>query len=150
MAGIWTASLLAALCASGVAWLCLWLHEHGIRPNRSLRRFACGASIIGLCVLSLWAGALIQQGGSKPGGDGGTGTTGVPPVGNGDTGATGVSPVASTDEERPVNGRDARFPSVAMRPSRTRIGWPLAHTRTGSTSRWAAGASASVRTSWSV
>ena len=97
---LWTELLVVLALGSGIAWLCLWLHEHGIRPVRSLRRFARGMSIAGVCAVALWAAPLIQYGSGK--GGGGSGATGVPPVGSGGTEMTGILPVH--------NGRDAHCP----------------------------------------
>ena len=71
---MWTAVIAALALVACVASLCLWLHEHGIRPAVALRAHARKMSIAGLCALTLWAAPLIQYGSSKPGG----GTNNVP------------------------------------------------------------------------
>lgn len=67
----WTGFLLLLTAAAVIAWLCAWLHEHGIRPCESLKKAAKTTSLGGLAALALWAAPLIQYGSTK-GGNGGT------------------------------------------------------------------------------
>ena len=65
-----TEALVALAAGFGIAWVCIWLHEHGIRPADAIRKHARDMSIVGLCALALWSAPLIQYGSSKT--DGGT------------------------------------------------------------------------------
>ena len=55
----------------GIAGVCLWFHEHGVCPIRSLKKNMRKLSIVGICALALWAMPFIQYGSTK-GGNGGT------------------------------------------------------------------------------
>ena len=75
----WLTEILVLLAVGlGIAWVCLWLHEHDIYLFRSFWKRVRKMSIIGLCAAALWAVPFVQLGGTK--GDGGTGTTGILPV----------------------------------------------------------------------
>ena len=68
---IWTETLVILAIGTGIAWLCLWLHEHEVCPIKSLRKVMRKMSFVGLCALALWAAPFIQYGSTK-GGNGGT------------------------------------------------------------------------------
>jgi hypothetical protein len=68
---VWTEILVALAIGTGIAWLCLWLHEHDVRPLKSLTEWVKKMSFVGLCALALWAAPFIQYGSTK-GGNGGT------------------------------------------------------------------------------
>ena len=68
---IWTETLVILAIGTGIAWLCLWLHEHDVCPIKSLRKVMRRMSFVGLCALTLWAAPFIQYGSTK-GGNGGT------------------------------------------------------------------------------
>ena len=55
----------------GIAWFCVWLHEHDVCPIRSLKRLLGKLSVVGLCALALWVLPFVQYGSVK-GGNGGT------------------------------------------------------------------------------
>ena len=68
----WLTEILVLLAVGlGVAWIYLWLHEHGICPLKAIKKIMCKMSLIGLCILALWAVPLIQYGSTK-GENGGT------------------------------------------------------------------------------
>ena len=51
----------------GIAWFCVWLHEHDVCPLKSLKKTLRKFSIVGICALALWALPLIQYGSTKGG-----------------------------------------------------------------------------------
>jgi hypothetical protein len=46
----------------GIAWFCVWLHEHDVCPLKSLKKTLRKFSIVGICALALWAMPFIQYG----------------------------------------------------------------------------------------
>ena len=81
---LWTAILLTALMSSGVAWLCLWLRERGLRPVRELgvlfrRQTKVGRIVLGTLFIAMWVFASTKPGSGGGNGDSGDGgTNGVP------------------------------------------------------------------------
>ena len=71
ISAFFTKILVALAIATGIASLCLWLHEKGIRPIESFKMSVRKMSLVGICALGLWAAPFIQYGSTK-GGNGGT------------------------------------------------------------------------------
>lgn len=70
ISAFFTKILVALAIATGIASLCLWLHEKGIRPIESFKASVRKMSFVGLCALVLWAAPFIQYGSTKGGNDG--------------------------------------------------------------------------------
>ena len=111
--------VLAVLAAGlGIAWFCVWLHEHDVCPFKSLKKAVRKFSIVGICALALWTLPLIQYGSTK-GGNGGTNVVqmvvgpgagtlplfGDPPVVDE---WENFTPVTSTNTARTLTGDDFR------------------------------------------
>ena len=71
ISAFFTKILVALAIATGIAALCAWLHEKGIRPIESFKMSVRKMSLVGICALALWAAPFIQYGSTK-GGNGGT------------------------------------------------------------------------------
>ena len=74
MMGIWTAFLLAALCASALAWIAALLHERGANPLRRLRAARPVSAPFQTAPLAIVAIGFIHHGATKS-------TNGVPDPG---------------------------------------------------------------------
>ena len=74
MMGIWTAFLLAALCASALAWVAALLHERGVNPLRRLRAARPSAAPFQTALLAIVAIGFIHHGATKS-------TNGIPDPG---------------------------------------------------------------------
>ena len=70
ISAFFTKILVALAVVCGIASLCAWLHEKGIRPLASLKKM----SFIGICAFTLWAAPFYHYGSTKGGG----GTNNVP------------------------------------------------------------------------
>ena len=109
----------------GIAWFCVWLHEHDVCPLRSLKKTVRKLSIVGICALALWAMPFIQYGSTK-GGNGGTNIVqmvvgpgaGVLPL-VGDPPVVDewedFTPITSTNTTRTLDGDDFRRGFVLAR-----------------------------------
>ena len=102
----------------GIAWFCVWLHEHDVCPLKSFKKALRKFSIVGICALALWTLPMIQYGSTK-GGNGGTnlvqmvigpGTGALPLVGDPPVvdGWEGFPPITSTNTTRTLDGDDFR------------------------------------------
>ena len=109
----------------GIAWFCVWLHEHDVRPLKSLKKALRKFSIVGICALALWTLPLIQYGSTK-GGNGGTnvvqmavgpGAGALPLVGDPPVVDEweGFPPITSTNTTRTLDGDDFRRGFVLAR-----------------------------------
>ena len=120
-----TEGLVVLAVALGIAWFCVWLHEHDVCPLKSLKKTLRKFSIVGICALALWALPLIQYGSTK-GGNGGTNNVqmvvgpgvgvlslvGDPPVVDE---WEGFPPITSTNTTRILDGDDFRRGFVLAR-----------------------------------
>ena len=75
---ILTAALACGAVACVMAWLALWLREHGLRPLRRLLSRFCGLAPFGKIVAAVAVCLFTLWGGSKEGMNGGGGNRGAP------------------------------------------------------------------------
>lgn len=129
-------SLLTKVCivlatSTGIAGLCLLLHECGICPIKTLKKLARKLSLFGLCVFSLLAAPLIRKGSAKVG-----------------TGGTNNAP---QNLIRPPNTSDAVLPCPAPRaltPEDYERGFVMYRVGTNETFHFSASPDAAICSDW--